>query len=116
MPFIITSVHDPDALTETCRRVGLPPPEEGRVQLGPMEASGWVVRLPGLHAPVVFDTLTGRVAYHPRDNAFAPYRRIMLLVLRVYNVRATMRRCAVLAASRKCVRRRRRRMPPGEVA
>src|SRR5262245_44401608 len=101
MPFIITSVHDPDALAVTCRRVGLEPPAEGTVQLGPLEASGWVVRLPGLHAPIVFDTLTGLVAYHPRDNAFAPYRRIMRFVLRVYDVRAALRRGGAVASPRK---------------
>jgi hypothetical protein len=50
-----------------------------------------VVRLPGLHAPVVFDTLTGLAAYHPRDNAFAPYARLMRFVTRYYEVRDELR-------------------------
>jgi hypothetical protein len=116
MPVIITSVHDAVALAATCRRLGLRPPEEGRVELDGLEASGWVVRLPGLYAAVVFDTLTGRAAYHPRDNAFAPYGRIMRFIRRYYDVRATLRRGDRLAVCRQDVPKRRRWLPAGEVA
>ena len=115
MPCIITSVHDPAALAATCRRLGLRPPEEGRVELDGLEASGWVVRLPGLHAPVVFDTLTGRAAYHPRDNAFGPYGRVMRLIRRYYDVRAALRRNDCPAACRQDAPKRRRWLPAGEV-
>jgi len=116
MPVIITSVYDPVALAATCRRIGLRPPEEGRVKLDREEASGWVVRLPGLHAPVVFATLTGRAAYHPRDNAFAPYGRIMRLLLRYFDVRAALRRADCPPARRQNAPQRRRVLPAGEVA
>lgn len=92
MPCIVTTVHDPAALAETCRRLGLRLPEEGSLHLDQLEASGWIVQLSGLHAPIVFDTLTGLVAYHPRDNAFVPFSRIMRLILRYYDVRAKLRR------------------------
>jgi hypothetical protein len=92
MPCIVTSVHDPSALAATCRRLGLPAPVEGCVHLDRTEASGWVVRLPGLHAPIVFDLLTGLITYHPRDNAFAPYARVMRFVMRYYDVHAELRR------------------------
>src|SRR5579871_613975 len=92
MPYIVTTVHDPAALAETCRRVGLPRPEEVSLHLDQLEASGWIVHLSGLHAPIVFDTLTGLVAYHPRDNAFVPFSRVMRFVLRYYDVRAKLRR------------------------
>lgn len=91
MPRIVTTVHDPVALAATCRRLGLPPPEEGRVRLDAEEVFGRVVRLTGLHGPLVFDTLIGLVAYHPRDNAFVPYARILKVVFRYYDVRAALR-------------------------
>ena len=94
MPCIVTTVHDPAALAATCRQLGLRPPEEGAGRGAGRAVFGWVVRLPGLHAPVVFDTLTGLAAYHPRDNAFGPYARIMRFVRRYYEVRAGLRRDA----------------------
>ena len=100
MPCIVTTVHDPVALALTCRQLGLCPPTEGAGRAGGRAMYGWVVRLPGLHAPVVFDTLTGMAAYHPRDNAFGPYARIMRLIRRYYEVRATLRRDAGRRPSR----------------
>ena len=116
MPRIVTTVHDPAALAATCRRLGLHPPEEGRVRLDAEEVFGWVVRLTGLHGPLVFNTLTGLVAYHPRDNAFAPYARIMRCILRYYDICAALRRGNTSAARRPDVRRRRRPVPGREVA
>jgi hypothetical protein len=92
MPRIVTAVHDPAALAATCRKLGLPPPREGAVRLAGEEVFGRVVRLPGLHGPLVFDTLTGLVAYHPADNAHDRYARIMRLLRRYYDVRAARRR------------------------
>ena len=106
MPRIVTTVHDPVALAATCRRLGLPPPEEGCVQVDAEEVSGWVVRLTGLHAPLVFKTLTGLVAYHPRDNAFGPYHRVARFIYRYYDIRAALRRGDTSAPSRPDVRRR----------
>ena len=116
MPYIVTTVHDPVALAATCRRLGLPAPAEGCVPLGPVEASGWVVRLPGLHAPLVFDTLSGRVAYHPRDNAFGPYRRTMRFLYRYYDVRAALQRGRTVSLARPQHVRKRRRPAALEVA
>jgi hypothetical protein len=64
MRCILTSVHDPVALAATCQRGGLLPPQEGCIDLDGKEASGWIVHLPGLHAPLVFDTLWSRDAAH----------------------------------------------------
>jgi len=94
MPCIITTVHDPLALAATCRRLNLPPPQEGCAHLDDREASGWIVRLAGVRYPIVCDTLTGLIAYHPADNAFGPYARIMRFVYRVYAVQAERRQAS----------------------
>lgn len=94
MPVITTSIHDPIALAATCRRLNVPAPEEGCVHLADQEASGWIVRLPGVRFPIVCDTLTGFVTYHPRDNAFFPYLCIMRVIFRYYDVRHQLRKHA----------------------
>jgi hypothetical protein len=109
MPFIVTTVHDAAALAATCRWLGLDAPTEGSVQLNGRAASGWVVRLPGLHAPLVFDTLSGLVAYHVRDNAHGPYARIMRFIYRYYDVRAQLSRSPERAAFRRSTTRKGRR-------
>ena len=91
MPTIATTIHDPIALAVTCRRLNLPAPVEGCLHLEAQEACGWIVRLPGVRFPVVCNTLTGLVAYHPHDNAFGPYRCIMQIIHRYYHVRAQLR-------------------------
>jgi len=94
MPVIITSIHDSVALAATCRRLDLPAPEEGCVHLADQEAFGWIIRQSGVRFPIVCDTLTGFVTYHPRDNGFFPYRRIMTLICRYYDVRHQLRKYA----------------------
>lgn len=84
MPYIVTSVHDPLALAATCRRFNLAPPAQGCIQLNDQEVTGWVVRLPGVRFPIVCNTLTGLIAYHPIDNAFGRYARLMKFVQRYY--------------------------------
>jgi len=98
---VLTDVRDPAALAETCRRLGLPPPEPGSVRLGGREASGWVVRVRGLRRPVVCDTRTGVVAYDPADNAHDRYAHLMRFVERCYEVRARLRRADARRAGRK---------------
>lgn len=88
MPCILTSVHDPVALAATCRRLNLLSSAQGCVHLDDREASGWIIHLPGVRFPIVCDTLTGLIAYHPVDNAFGPYARIMRWIHRYYEVRA----------------------------
>ena len=107
---VVTSLHDPTALAETCHRLGLPPPTQGRGRLGGREVSGWVVRLSGLR-PIICDTLSGLVLYHQLDNAHDRYARLMAFIDRYYDVRAKLRRSK---ASRP--RSRKPRMPAGEVA
>jgi hypothetical protein len=87
MPRVVTSVHDPAALAATCARLGLPPPVERAVWLDAEEVFGWMVRLGGLRYPVVCDTLSGLIAYHPADNAFDRYARLMAFVELYYNLR-----------------------------
>lgn len=92
MPCLITSIHDLAVLNEPCRLVRAPAPQEGSLQLGAQRAAGWIVRLPGVHFPVVCDTLTGLVAYHPADNAFLPFRNIMRFAHRYYALRHRLQR------------------------
>jgi hypothetical protein len=94
MPCIVTTVHDPVALAVTCQRLSLPRPELGTVHLDDREPFGWIVRLPGVRFPIVCDTLTGLVAYHPSDNAFGRYRSIMFFVRRYYEIKTQLRRGA----------------------
>jgi hypothetical protein len=101
MPRIVTAVHDPTTLAATCRELGLPPPRAGGARLYDEQVSGRVVRLPGLHGPLVFDTLTGLVAYHPADNAHDRYARILGLVYRCYAVRARPRGAGGRPAARR---------------
>jgi hypothetical protein len=91
MPRIVTSIHDPAALARTCRALGLPPPAPGRVRHEGPWVCGWVVRLPGLRGPLVFDTLSGLVAYHPRDGAHDAYARIMHFIHGSYATAARRR-------------------------
>jgi hypothetical protein len=91
MPRVVTTVHDPAALAATCARLGLPPPVERAVRLDAEEVFGWVVRLGGLWHPVVCDTLTGLIAYHPQDNAFDRYAHLMRFVERYYDLRPRLR-------------------------
>jgi hypothetical protein len=91
MPVIVTSIHDPFALSATCRRLNLSAPEAGCLQFGAQETVGWIIRLRGVRYPIVCDTLTGLVAYHPHDNAFAPYRCLAQFIYSYYDVRHRMR-------------------------
>lgn len=87
LPSIVTSIHDPVALAATCADLNLSALTEGCISLGAHEASGWVVRLQHVRYPIVADTLTGLVAYHPHDNGFWPYARIVRFIQRYYEVR-----------------------------
>lgn len=110
MPSIFTSVHNPVALAATCQRLNLPVPEEGCVHLDDQEASGWIVRLPGVRFPIVCDTLTGLIAYHPSDNAFGRYARIMRFIMRYYDVQAQLRRADDRSLARRPISRMLARM------
>ena len=60
---IATRVHDPVAVTSTCKRLNLPAPIQGTVELFSGQATGLIVRLPDWDYPAVIDTLTGTVKY-----------------------------------------------------
>ncbi|WP_145032304.1 DUF1257 domain-containing protein [Caulifigura coniformis] len=60
---IKTQVRDPVAIRSACQRLNLPEPVVGRSQLFSTEATGWLVRLPAWHYPVVCDIATGQVQY-----------------------------------------------------
>src|SRR4051812_18357271 len=113
---VVTTVHDPAALTATCRRLGLPPPVESSHRYGDREASGWVVRLPGLHSPVVCDTLRGLVAYDAHDNVPGRYGRLMHLIHRYDDVRAQRQRDGGRPDSHPAGARERRLVAVGEGA
>jgi hypothetical protein len=89
---VVSAVHDPIALALTCRHLGLATPVERTLRLGGQLLFGRVVRVTGLKHPVVCDTLTGLIAYHPADNAHDRYARLMLFVRHYYDVAAERRR------------------------
>ena len=60
---IQTEVRDPAAVHAACRRLGLPEPVPGTVQLYSGAATGLLVRLPGWHYAVACDTATGQLHY-----------------------------------------------------
>jgi hypothetical protein len=87
MPRVVTSIHGPVALILICDRLVLPPPVEQAITLAGEALFGWVVRLKGLRYPVVCDTLTGLIAYHPIDNAFDRYAHLMHFIECYYAAR-----------------------------
>jgi hypothetical protein len=101
MPRIVTSMHDRDALAATCRELGLSPPRQGSVTLEAGAVAGLVLHLPGVRFPIVCDLLTGLVAYHPLDNAFDRYERIVRSICCYYAVHARLRRSHSETACRK---------------
>jgi hypothetical protein len=105
---IVTSIHDPSALADTCRQCRVPAPRQGSVRLGQREVFGWIVSLPGVEFPIVCDPLTGLISYHPRDNAFLPYHCIMRFIHRFYVVRHAMH--ATRQGNYHFPRKRRRRV------
>ena len=60
---IQTEVRDPTAVAAACRRLGLPEPVHGTVQLFSGEATGLLVKLPDWLYPIVCDTASGTLAY-----------------------------------------------------
>jgi hypothetical protein len=113
MPRVVTTVHDPIALAAACRQLGLAPPVQHAVALHGEKVYGWVIRLPGLRFPLVLDTLSGLVAYHPRDGVFHRFGPIRHLIGRYYALRAQCRyghpvRTSQLLHFEACTRQRRR--------
>lgn len=100
MPSLITSIHDASVLIETCRHFQVPTPEQGSIQLGPLAATGWIVRLRAVSFPIVCDAMTGLVAYHASDNAFLPFRNIMRFVHRYYALRQRLQATSLGRRSR----------------
>jgi len=90
MPRIVTTVHDAIALAATCEGQNLAPPVEAAVQVDGKEVFGWVVRLPSLRFPVVFDTLTGLVNYHRLDKACQRYAHLKHFLTCYQRVRAKL--------------------------
>jgi hypothetical protein len=92
---VVTSIRDPVALAATCLELSLTIPKERTFQLHQKEASGWVVRLPGLRRPVMFDLRTGLVAYHRLDNAYERYAHLMRFIHTFYAVQTRLKRASV---------------------
>jgi hypothetical protein len=105
IPCIVTTIHNPIALIATCRRLSMPPPQHGTIQLDDREVTGWIIYLIGVRYPIVCDTLTGLIAYHPRDNLFSPYARIMRFIHRYYEVHAQLHHVTQHPAAQKPVDR-----------
>lgn len=77
MPRMVTTVHDAIALAATCEGQSLAPPVEATVQLEGEVAFGWVIQLPSLRFPVIFDTLSGLVTYHRLDGLRPRYAHLL---------------------------------------
>jgi len=60
---IQAEVRDLEAVAAACRRLGLPAPVRGAVELYSGEAEGLLVELPGWRYPAVVDAAAGRVRY-----------------------------------------------------
>lgn len=67
---IKTTVRDPVALAEACRRLGLEAPAHGTTKLFSGEVTGLSVALPDWRYPVVFDTHTGRAHFDNYNGAW----------------------------------------------
>lgn len=89
---IVTTIHDPTALTSVCRRLQAPAEHAGG------NGATWVIRLCGLCAPITVNTLTGIITYDRRDNGFGRYGRVMRFVYRVYHAQAQRLRQSPCAA------------------
>jgi hypothetical protein len=79
MSHIVTipaTVHDPVAVAAVCRRLGLPAPVQGTVELYSGTASGLIVKLPGWEYPAVFDTLTGIVRFDNYEGAWGEQEQL----------------------------------------
>jgi hypothetical protein len=95
MPLIVTSMKDSLVLAATCRRFGLPAPQQGTMQHVDRPVTGLIVRVAGTRRAIVCDTLTGFVYYHADDNAFHPYGQIVRFIQRYYSVRHELRKARV---------------------
>jgi hypothetical protein len=60
---IETKVHDLAAIGTACRRLDLPEPREGAVELYSGKVSGLIVQFPGWEYPAVIDPITGSIKY-----------------------------------------------------
>jgi hypothetical protein len=99
---VVTSVHNRIALVATCRELNVSKPKERSVRLDAGEVSGWVMRLPGLRYPVVFDLRTGLVAYHRLDNVFERYALLMRFIHTFYTVQARLNYAGLHGARKDC--------------
>ncbi len=60
---ITTKLRDATAVAAACRRLNLPEPTHGTVELFSAQATGLMVRLPGWTYPAVIDTGSGEVKF-----------------------------------------------------
>ncbi len=60
---IQTEVRDASAIADACRRLGLPSPVKGTIQLFSARATGLAVQLPGWRYPAVCNIKTGQVEF-----------------------------------------------------
>jgi hypothetical protein len=89
---VVTSVRDYSLLATACRSLRLCMPREGSYYFHQNKVSGYVVRLPGLCYPVVFNLSTGLVTYHRLDNVHERYIHLMQLVYLCYSIQARIMR------------------------
>jgi hypothetical protein len=82
---IKTEVRDVHAVTEACRRLGLPAPVTGTAKLYSGRATGLLVRLPSRRFPVVCDLPTGQVKFDNFNGVWGDLKQLDRL-LQIYAV------------------------------
>ncbi|WP_165253224.1 DUF1257 domain-containing protein [Paludisphaera soli] len=88
MSHIVTiqaEVRDPAAVAAACRRLGLPAPVRGAVELYSGEAAGLLIELPGWRYPAVVDAEAGRILYDNYGGAWGEQAQLDRL-LQMYAV------------------------------
>ena len=73
---IKTEIRDPVAIRDACQRLVLPEPVFGEVSLFSSKATGWAVKLPDWHYPVVCDVNTANITYDNYEGRWGDPRQL----------------------------------------
>jgi hypothetical protein len=73
---IKSQVRDPAAVQAACRRLGLAEPVHGAAELFSGQVTGWSVRLPNWHYPVVFNVDTGEAKFDNYGGAWGDQKEL----------------------------------------
>lgn len=87
---IQTEIRDATALRAACRRLALTEPQEETVALFSAQATGYAVRLPDWHYPVVCDLAAGTIAFDDFNGSWGDRRELDRLLQAYAIERATL--------------------------